>query len=116
MSSSDSSFSSSFFSTSFSSAAGPAPVAPPAATAGAGPPPPDPTFDSNSLMFLPSRAFVSNAAQIGSSSTLAAVVKAVILSACGIHTERSVGDGDSELQGIGRTVISMPSSARMRAA
>ena len=126
MSSSDSSFSSSFFSSSFSAAAaGAPPVAPPATTAGAGPPPPEPTFDSSSFTFLPSRAFVSNAAHIGSISTPAASVRATILSACGIQIEELVeiemfigvpwmcvfGVG-----GTGRTVISMPSSARMRAA
>ena len=84
ISSSDSSFSSSFFSSSFSAASvGAPPVAPPPPpTDCAGPPPPEPTFDSSSFTFLPSRAFVSNAAQIGSSSTLAADVRARILSAC----------------------------------
>jgi len=118
MSSSDSSFSSSFFSSSFSAASGGAPpVVPPPPTDCAGPPPPEPTFDSSSFTFLPSSAFVSNAAQIGSSSTPAACVRARILSAC-----RFKRSGFVEVQGIlgwggvGRTVISMPSSARMRAA
>ena len=115
MSSSDSSFSSSIFSSSFAaSVVGPAPVVPPPPTAGAGPPPPDPTFDSNSFKFFPSRAFDSNAAQIGSSSTPAASVKAMILSGCMFQIERSVNIGT--LLRVGHTVISMFSSARMRTA
>jgi len=85
MSSSDSSFSSSF--SSFSGAAGPASVAPPATAAGAGPPPPEPTFNSSSFTFLPSRAFESNAAHMGSTSTPAAFVRAVILSVCGVQIQ-----------------------------
>lgn len=58
------------------------------------PAPPDPTLVRRSLTFLPSRALARRVAQMGSSSTLAAVVRATSLSA----------------------VISIPSSARMRAA
>jgi len=95
MSSSDSSFSSSFSSSFCASTAS----AEPDDAAGtlepaAGAPPPEPTFDNSSLTFFPSRAFARRVAQIGSTSTFAADVKATILSA----------------------VISRPSSARMRAA
>ena len=81
MSSSDSSFASSFFSSSFGTSAA---AAPPEAAGAAPPPaagaPPPPTFERRSLMFLPSSAFARSDAQMGSSSTLAAVVKARILS------------------------------------
>lgn len=81
MSSSDSSFSSSFFSSSFGASAAAAPPAPPAdGPTAAGAPPPDPTFDSSSLTFLPSKAFASSDAHIGSSSTLAAFVRVIIFS------------------------------------
>lgn len=97
MSSSDSSLSSSFFSSSFSgSAAGPPPVVPPAPTAGAGPPP-EPTFNNSSLTFLPSSAFASNDAHIGSRSTLAASARAMILSAYVFQTEEFVEIGTSEV-------------------
>ena len=80
MSSSDSSFSSSFFSSSLGASAAAPPAAAPAAGAAAGPAPPAPTFERSSLTFLPSRAFARRDAQIGSSSTDAAVVSARILS------------------------------------
>ena len=78
---SDSSFSSSFFSSAFSSAAAPPAAAPPdgAATA-AGAPPPDPTLVNNSLTSLPSKALAKRVAQMGSTGTLAAAVKATIFS------------------------------------
>lgn len=81
MSSSDSSFSSSF-SSSFGAASG---AAPPAAAAGAAPTagaPPAPMLERSSLTFFPSRAFASSDAQIGSTSTLAAEVRAMIFSDC----------------------------------
>jgi hypothetical protein len=80
MSSSDSSFSSSLASSFGASAA--AAGAPPAAGAepAAGAPPPAPTFERRSFTFLPSRALASSVAQIGSSSTLAALVSVTILS------------------------------------
>jgi len=95
MSSSDSSFSSSFFCSSFGASG----AAPPVTTAAgaaptAGAPPPAPTFDNNSFTFFPSNAFARSDAQMGSRSTEAALVSAIILS----------------------DVISIPSSARMRAA
>ena len=80
MSSSDSSFSSSFFSSSLGASAAAPPAAAPAAGAAAGPAPPAPTFERSSLTFLPSSAFARRDAQIGSSSTDAAVVSARILS------------------------------------
>jgi len=89
MSSSDSSLASSFFSSSLaasgaaSSAAPPAPAAATAAPAAGAPPPP--TLVSMSLMFFPSRALARREAQIGSSSTLAAVVRVVIFSPCCVH-------------------------------
>ncbi|KZV85594.1 hypothetical protein EXIGLDRAFT_253326 [Exidia glandulosa HHB12029] len=82
MSSSDSSFSSSFFSSTFSSAAAAPPAAAPGAAAAAGAPPPAPTLERRSFTFLPSSAFARRDAQIASTSTPAAVVNALILSAC----------------------------------
>jgi len=89
MSSSDSSFSSSFF---FSSAGASAAGAPPTAAADAptaGAPPPDPTFESSSLTFFPSRALARRLAQIGSSSTPAALVIAKIFSDWELTIRRS---------------------------
>ena len=80
ISSSDSSLSSSFGGSSTGATAesdGAAVAAEPAA----GAPPPEPTFDKSSLTFLPSRALARRVAQIGSTSTFAADVKAIILSA-----------------------------------
>jgi hypothetical protein len=89
ISSSDSSFGSSFFSSSFGASA----AAPPPEAAGAGAPPPtagapppEPTFERRSFTSLPSSAFARRFAQIGSSSMLAAKVKARILS--GYHCAR----------------------------
>jgi len=83
ISSSDSSFSSSFLASSFgASAAGAAPPAAGAPEPAAGAPPPEPTFDSSSFTFFPSRALARSVAQIGSSSTLAPFVSARILSDC----------------------------------
>lgn len=114
MSSSDSSFSSSFFSSSFGASA-----APPAAAAGAPPvagaAPPAPTFERSSLTFLPSRAFARRVAQMGSSSTPAAVVKATILSDYKSRV-KVVSLHMASCECMRHTVISMPSSARMRAA
>lgn len=86
MSSSLSSFSSSFFSSSLGASAAAA-AAPPAtgAAPAAGAPPPAPMLESNSLTSLPSRALARSEAQMGSTSTPAAVVKATILSDCGIR-------------------------------
>lgn len=50
--------------------------------AAAGAPPPEPTLVSMSLTFLPSSALANRVAQMGSSSTFAALVKERILSAC----------------------------------
>ena len=116
MSSSDSSFSS-FFS-SAAGAASAAAAAPPAAAAGApaaGAPPPEPTFDNKSFTFLPSRAFANKDAQMGSTSTPAAPVRVTILSACQAKIAIRVRSVTHKTP-VGRTVISIPSSARMRAA
>ncbi len=118
MSSSDSSFSSSFFSSSLGASAAAPPAAAPAAGAAAGPAPPAPTFERSSLTFLPSRAFARRVAQMGSSSMDAAFVSARILSDY-VEGHRTwvrlvdwrIRNAEEEL-----TVISMPSSARMRAA
>jgi hypothetical protein len=80
MSSSDSSFSSTFFSSSLGASAAAPPPAAGAAPPAAGAPPPAPTLERSSLMFLPSSAFARSEAQIGSSSTPAALVRATILS------------------------------------
>ena len=69
----------------FSSAVSAAPVAAPpegAPPPTAGAPPPEPTAMSRSLTSLPSRALAKREAQIGSQSTLAALIRLVILSAC----------------------------------
>ena len=86
MSSSLSSFASSFFSSAASSAAAsPEAAAPPpeVATPPAAGAPPPPTLESISLTSLPSRALARRVAQMGSRSTLAAVVRVVIFSPCG---------------------------------
>lgn len=80
MSSSDSSFSSSFFSSSFGASAAAAPPAAAADAPAAGAAPPEPTLERSSFTFLPSRAFARREAQMGSSSTFAADVRATILS------------------------------------
>jgi len=79
MSSSDSSLASSFFSSLGASSV--AAAAPPeaAATPAAGAPPP-PTLVRRSLTSLPSRALARREAQMGSTSTSAAVVRVVIFS------------------------------------
>jgi len=90
MSSSDSSFSSSFFfSSAGASAAGAAPPTAAADAPTAGAPPPDPTFESSSLTFFPSRALARRLAQIGSSSTPAALVIANIFSDWELTIRRS---------------------------
>ena len=122
ISSSDSSFSSSFFSSSLgASAAAAPPAAAPGAAPAAGAAPPAPTFERSSFTSLPSSAFARRVAQIGSSSTDAAVVKAVILSAYKDKDRKNTrvrvrSKRAQVLLGETRTVISMPSSARMRAA
>ena len=82
MSSSDSSSFSSAFGSSFGAASASAAPDDAAGTVepAAGAPPPEPTFDSSSLRFFPSRALARSTAQIASISTLAADVKAIILS------------------------------------
>lgn len=80
MSSSDSSFSSAFSSSFGASAAAPADAAGAAEPLAAGAPPPEPTFDSRSFTFFPSRALARSVAQMGSSSIEAAFVRAKILS------------------------------------
>ncbi len=108
---------SSFFSSSAGAASSAAPpaAAPPAAGAAAAPPPPEPTFRSMSLTSLPSRALANRVAQMGSTSgTPAALMRVFNLSAYtnGAVSNSQMFQNHSSL----RTVISMPSSARMRAA
>ena len=112
LTSSDSSFSSTFSSTFSGSAAA---AAPPAAGAApvAGAPPPAPTLERRSLTSLPSRALARRVAQMGSTSILAAVVRVLILSACEWTGQPGLPQKGRERK---RTVISMPSSARMSAA
>ena len=81
MSSSDSSAGSSFFSSLGASAATASVVdAAGAAEPAAPPPPPEPTFDNISFTFFPSRTWARSFAQIESISTLAALVRVIILS------------------------------------
>lgn len=89
MSSSDSSSSFSSFSSSFGASAAGAPPAAGAAPPATGAPPPAPTFDRSSFTFLPSSAFASRVAQIGSRSTPAAFVNEMILSCCREGCERT---------------------------
>jgi len=94
ISSSDSSFS--YFASSFRASTAAAAVPPAAGTAllATGAPPPAPTPDDVCFTSFPQSAFARSYAQIGSISTSAASLNAIIFSA----------------------VISMPSSARIRVA
>ena len=80
MSSSLSSFSSSFFSSSFGASAAAAGAVPPTAGAPAAGAPPAPMLERRSFTFFPSRALARSDAQIGSTSTEAAFVRAKIFS------------------------------------
>jgi hypothetical protein len=110
MSSSDSSFSSSFFSSAGASASAGAapPTAADAPTVGALPP--APTLERSSFTFFPSRALARRVAQIGSRSNPAAFVIARIFSDWGLTIRCPAGCIADKL----RTVMSTPSSARMR--
>lgn len=93
----------------------PAAAAPPAAAGAAAAPPPEPMLVKISLTSLPSRALAKREVQMGSTSaTLAAVMRELILSACGDH-HVSHGLLLEVVERLRHTVISTPSSARMRA-
>src|SRR5262249_38991129 len=109
---------SSFF---FSSSAG-ASAAPPAAAAAPAPPaagaaPAAPTFAIKALKSALASALAKMDAQIGSTSTLAALARVESLSACVQETCETSRDQSAELVGrCQRTVISRDSSWRIRAA
>lgn len=107
---------SSFSSSLGASSAAEAPAAAPPAAGAAAAPPPEPTFNSSSFTSLPSSALAKRLHQMGSTSgTLAAVMMDWSLSA---YTDK-IREILPRLRGgclRGITVMSTPSSARMRAA